>query len=71
MAQKEVFLQMDILAASVLRAVGNNTWVEMHLHVLGPLNSNHMYFTLMPNILQNITVIVLFTSNCISMENAF
>lgn len=51
MAQKEILLQMDILAASKLKSVGNNTWVEMHLLFLGPFNSNHIYFTSLPTML--------------------
>lgn len=33
MAQKEIFLQMDILAASELRVGEDATWVKRHLHI--------------------------------------
>lgn len=42
MGQKEIFLQMDILTASVLRVGGENTPVNMHLHSLMTASLNKL-----------------------------
>lgn len=41
-AQKEIFLQMDILTASVLRAAGGNTRVKVTLYIIAILQHCNM-----------------------------